>query len=219
MVSLLTVFVTERYRLAAVPGLLLFAAYGLWALWQGIATARYRLAGLFLFLLFFGTAFVSMPQKDSTLWALDAYNSGLQALEAQQVELARGKLDLAYAYSPYNAEINLAQGNLHLALKETEMAKSYYFSALRLDPQHVGAYNNLGVLALQEGRWELAVRLFRRALEYEPDSAKLYFLLAQAELKSGERAAARRAIARAVELDPGRPEFRALRQDLAEPAR
>ena len=83
MGSLLTVFVTERYRLAAVPGLFSLPPYGLWELWQSIAAARYRLAGLFLFLLFFGTAFVSMPQKDPTLWALDTYNSGLQALDSR----------------------------------------------------------------------------------------------------------------------------------------
>ena len=216
MGSLLTVFVTERYRLAAVPGLLLFAAFGLWELWRNIATARYRLAGLFLFLLFFATAFVSMPQKDPTLWALDTYNSGLQALDARQLELARRKLDLAYAYSPYNAEINFAEGNLHLALGETGTAKSYYFSALHLDPEHVGTYNNLGVLALKESRWELATRFFRHALEHAPNNAKLYFLLAQAQLKSGERAAARRSIERAVELDPARPEFQTLQHDLAE---
>ena len=219
MGSLLTVFVTERYRLAAVPGLLLFAAFGLWYLWRNIATARYWLAGLFLVLLFFGTAFVSMPQKDPTLWALDTYNSGLQALDAQQIELARERLDLAYAYSPHNAEINFAEGNLHLALGETDTAKNYYFSALRLDPEHVGAYNNLGVLALQENRWEMASRFFRHALEYASSNAKLYFLLAQAELKAGEGAAARRSIERAVELDPARPEFRALQQVLAEPSR
>ena len=216
VVSLLTVFVTERYRLAAVPGLLLFAAYGLWELWQSIATARYRLAGLFLFLLFSSTAFISMPQKDSTLWALDTYNSGLQAFDARQLELAGQKLDLAYAYSPQNAEINFAEGNLHLALGETETAKSYYFSALRLDPEHVGAYNNLGVLSLQESRWELAARFFRHALKHAPNSAKLYFLLAEAEMKAGERAAARRSIARAIELDPGRPEFQTLQHDLVE---
>ena len=60
----------------------------------------------------------------------------------------------------YNAEINFAQGNLHLALGETGAAKDYYLSALRLDPEHVGVYNNLGVLALQESRWELAARFF-----------------------------------------------------------
>ena len=63
MASLLTVFVTERYRLAAVPGLLLFAAYGLEELWRNLATESYRFAGLFLLLLFGSTAFVSVPQK------------------------------------------------------------------------------------------------------------------------------------------------------------
>src|SRR4030095_17100581 len=66
MGSLLTVFVTELYRLAAVPGLLLFAAFGLWELWRNIATARYRLARLFLLLLFFWAAFVSIAPQDST---------------------------------------------------------------------------------------------------------------------------------------------------------
>ena len=42
MISLLGVFVTERYRLAAVPGLLLFAAYGLWDFWETIVLLRYR---------------------------------------------------------------------------------------------------------------------------------------------------------------------------------
>lgn len=219
MASLLTVFVTERYRLAAVPGLLLFAAYGLAELREALATARYREAGVFLVLLFASTAFVSMPQRDATVWALDTYNSGLQALDAGQLQLARQKLDVAYAYSPSNAEINLAEGNLHLELGEKEAAKGYYFAALRLDPGHVGACNNLGVLALEESRWELAARFFRAALRQTPNNAKLYFLLAQAELKMGDRSAAQLAIARAAALEPDRPEFSALQQELASPAR
>jgi tetratricopeptide (TPR) repeat protein len=219
MASLLTVFVTERYRLAAVPGLLLFASFGIWELWQSLARARYKLAAFFLVMLFGSTAFVSMPQEDPTLWALDTYNSGLQALDAQQLPLARERLDLAYAYSPHNAEINFAEGNLHLALGETDVAKGYYLSTLRLDPTHPGAYNNLGVLALQESRWELASRFFRHVLTNAPNNVKVYFLLAQAELKSGHRAAAQQAIARALELDPSRAEFRALQQKLAQAPR
>jgi Tfp pilus assembly protein PilF len=216
MASLLTVFVTERYRLAAVPGLLLFASFGIWELWQSLARARYKLTAFFLVLLFGSTAFVSMPQEDPTLWALDTYNSGLQALDAQQLPLARERLDLAYAYSPHNAEINFAEGNLHLALDETSVAKAYYLSTLRLDPAHTGAYNNLGVLALEESRWELARRFFQHALANAPNNPKVYFLLAQAELRLGHRAEAQRAIARALELDPSRPEFRALQQKLAQ---
>ncbi|MEO8043972.1 MAG: tetratricopeptide repeat protein [Spartobacteria bacterium] len=214
MASLMTVFVTERYRLAAVPGLLLFASFGIWQLWQGLARARYGTAALFLVALFGTTAFVSMPQKDATLWALDTFNSGLQALDAENLPVARKKLDLAYAYSPDNAEINFAQGNLHLALGETNVAKGYYFATLRLDPTHCGAFNNLGVLALQESRWELASRFFRHALEVAPNNAKTYFLIARAEMKSGHRAEAERAIAQALELEPHRAEFQELQQEL-----
>ena len=214
MASLLTVFVTERYRLAAVPGLLLFAAYGLWELWRTLATERYRLAGLFLLVLFGSTAFVSMPQKDATLWALDTYNSGRRALEAEDFSLARRKLDLAYAYSPENAEVNFAQGNLHLATGDDSAAKRFYLAALRLDPTHPGAYNNLGVLALEEKRWKLAGNFFRHALEYAPNDAKTHYLLARAELNSGDLASARREIARAIELDARHPEFFALQKEI-----
>jgi Tfp pilus assembly protein PilF len=214
MASLLTVFVTERYRLAAVPGLLLFASFGIWELWQSLARARYKLAAFFLVMLFGSTAFVSMPQEDPTLWALDTYNSGLQALDAQQLPLARERLDLAYAYSPHNAEINFAEGNLHLALGETTTAEHFYLSVLRLDPWHIGACNNLGLLALEEKRWGLATQFFHRALTSSPNDAKLLYLLARAEFGSDDFPAALDAISAALQLDPTRLEFAALRDEI-----
>ncbi len=214
MLSLLTVFVTERYRLAAVPGLLLFAGYGIWELGRDIATRRLGALAFFLVLLFGATGFVSLPQKDPALWALDTYNSGLQALEAGNLPLARTKLDRAYAYSPLNAEINFAEGNLHFALGEKEAAEKFYLAALRLDPQHVGACNNLGVIALDEQRWNLAIRLFHQALAFAPNDAKLHYLTARAELASGDNLAANEAICAALKLDPGRPEFVALREKI-----
>ncbi len=214
MMSLLTVFVTERYRLAAVPGLLLFASFAIWELWQLLATARHGRVALFLVLLFGCTAFVSMPQKDPTLWALDTYNSGLQALDAHQLPLARERLDFAYAYSPANAEINFAEGNLHLALGDIVAAKAYYFASLRLDPQHSGALNNLGVLALRENRWSLALNFLQHALTGSPNDAKIHYLLASAFLETNDLPPARAQIAAALKISPNRPEFLALAQEI-----
>ncbi len=214
MGSLLTVFVTERYRLAAVPGLLLFAGFGLWELWRNLASGKLREVALFLVLLFGATGFVSLPQRDPALWALDTYNSGLQALEIGNLPLARQKLDRAYAYSPLNAEINFAEGNLHLALQEPAPAKNFYLAALRLDPQHVGACNNLGIIALDEKRWEIAIFFFHRALQFAPNDAKLNYLLARAEFAAGDQAAARHAIATARKLDPTRAEFVLLEEQI-----
>lgn len=214
MLSLLSVFVTERYRLAAAPGLLLFASFGLSSTWQNIACAHYRHVIFFLLILLASTAFVSLPQKDPTLWALDTYNSGLQALEVNDLSVARQKLDLAYAYSPENAEINFAEGNLRLTMGDRTAAKRFYFAALRLDSRHAGAFNNLGLIALDENQLDLAARFFRHAIEIVPGDAKTYYLLARAEAQAGHRVEAERAITRAIELDPQRAEFARFRQEL-----
>ncbi len=216
MASLLTVFVTERYRLAAVPGLLLFAAFAVWELGRNFVHGRWREAAILVALLFVSTGFVSLPQRDNSLWALDIYNSGLQALEVNNLPLARQKLDRAYAYSPLNAEINFAEGNLHLALGETPSAKKFYLAALHLDPQHVGACNNLGVIASEEKRWPLAIAFFHRALAAAPNDAKLHYLLARAELAAGDVLLAQEEIGAAIKLDPRPAAFASLRDEIAE---
>jgi tetratricopeptide repeat protein len=214
MTSLLGVFVTERYRLAAVPGLLLFGAVGVIDLWQTCATANYRRASCYVLLLTVATWFVSIPKHDLSLWALDSYNSGWQALESNDLLAAEQKLNLAYSYVPENAEINFALGNLRLAKGDKASAKSYYFATLRLDPTHEGAYNNLGILALEEKRWSLAVRFFTNALQQDAHDAKTYYLLAQAHFNAHDFHNASLAIVQAIKLNPGQPEFRALSEEI-----
>ncbi len=218
MIALLPVFITERYRLAAVPGLLLFAAFGLSILWEACATSQIRVAVAYIALLIGSTIFVAWPVRDPALWALDTYNSGWQAFESGDLPLAEQKLQLAYAYVPENAETNFALGNLRLAQGKKAEAKSFYLATLRLDPTHEGGYNNLGILALQENQWTVAANLFRKALEQDPYEAKTYYLLAQADFNGGDLRAACAAIGTALKLDPSRPDFCDLR-DRIEQAR
>jgi hypothetical protein len=214
MTSLLGVFVTERYRLAAAPGLLLFAAFGLWEFWKSCAIANYRRLSTYGVLLVLSTWFVSIPKREASLWALDSYNTGLQALDLNHLQVAERKLDLAYAYVPDNAELNFALGNLRLAQGDQSAAKSYYFTTLGLDPRHEGSYNNLGVLALGENRPQLAATFFAKALEQNPRDAKTHYLLARAWLSAGNSQNAQSEIDTAIQLDPVQPEFRALKETL-----
>jgi hypothetical protein len=214
MVSLLGVFVTERYRLAAVPGLLVFAALGLWECWESCLIGRYRRAVVYVALLVLATLFVSQPKREPSLWALDSYNTGLQALDLGHLDVAQRKFDLAYAYVPDNAELNFALGNLRLARGDRGAAKSYYFTTLRLDPRHEGSYNNLGVLALEENRGQLAVDFFAKALQQNPRHAKTHYLLARSHLSMGDLKGARSEIEQALKLDPRQPEFQTLKTDL-----
>ena len=214
MTSLLTVFVTERYRIAAVPGLLLGASFGVSELWQSCVSAKYSRAALYLAFLLAATLFVSIPQKDPGLWALDAYNAGWQALQSNNLPLGEKKLNVAYAYAPENAEVNFALGNLRLAQGNNPAAESYYLATLRLDSNHEGAYNNLGILALEEKRWSCAAKFFAKAVQQDPHDAKTYYLIAQAQLNAHDFQNASLAIAHAIELNPAEPQFHALSEEI-----
>ena len=214
MAALMTVFVTERYRLPIVPGLLIFAAFGASFFWRSIINREYLQSASYLGLLCASTIFVSWPQRNPSLWALDAYNSGWQALESGNLALAAKKLALAHAYVPTNPETNFALGNLKLAEGDRGAASAYYFATLQFDETHRGALNNLGVLALEEQQNDAAEKWFRRALYLDPRNAKTHFLLAKALLGKGDRETARREVEIALQLNPQQSEFEQLRAEI-----
>lgn len=214
MLALLPVFVTERYRLVAVPGLLIFAAFGLLIFWQALAANRFRTAVFYLFFLAGSTIAVAWPQRDPALWALDPYNSGWQALESNNLPIAEKKLAVAHAYVPDNTETLFALGNLRLAQDNHEAAKSFYSAVLSIDSRHKGALNNLGVVALEANQFGEAEKWFRRAEDIDPRNAKTHFLLAKAFLAKNDRAAAQTEIAMAILLNPDQPEFRELQKQV-----
>jgi Flp pilus assembly protein TadD len=217
MASLLPVFVTERYRMAIVPGLLILAAYGAWLLWNDLMTTQYRRASVYIAILVCSAAFVSWPQRDPALWALDTYNSGWQALESGDLSLADRKLAIARAYVPTNPETNFACGNLRLAQGDKPGAASFYLATLRYDENHRGALNNLAVIALEKDRSDLAEGWLRRAEQIAPGNAKTHFLLSKTLLERGDRNGAQIEAARAAALDPNQAEFAQLNAALSGP--
>ena len=214
MLALLAVFITERYRLVAVPGLLIFAALGLSIFWRNLLAREVQQAAVYIALLVASAIFVAWPQRNPSLWALDAYNSGWQALESNNLELAEQKLAVAYAYVPDNSETLFALGNLRFAQNDPVAAKLFYRAVLNLDSQHKGAFNNLGVLALDEKDYLGAENWFRRAEDVDPRNAKTHFLLAKTLLAKNDRAGANAEINAAIQLKPDQSEFIALRKEI-----
>jgi Flp pilus assembly protein TadD len=215
MLAVLTVFVTERYRLPSVPGLLVLAAFGLSVLWHNLAMARLNAVGVYLGLLLVSVLLVSWPQRNPALWALDAYNSGWQALESGDLAMADEKLSLARRYVPTNSETNFALGNLRLAQGDATAARNFYLVTLKYDAAHRGALNNLGVIALQTNDYGTAEMWLRRAENIEPGNAKTHYLLGHALLGEGNREGAQREAIQATVLDPRQPEFKRLSDELS----
>ena len=216
MFAILAVFITERYRLVAVPGLLIFAAFGLTILWQALASLEVQTAAIYLALLVSAAFVVAWPQRNPSLWALDAYNSGWQALESNNLPLAEQKLAIAYAYVPDNSETLFALGNLRFAQDDPSAAQSFYRAVLNLTPHHKGAFNNLGVIALDAKNYDEAENYFRRAEDIDPRNAKTHFLLAKALIGQNNRPAAQVEIDTALRLEPEEAEFKQLRAELQE---
>lgn len=214
MASMLPVFVTERYRLGAVPGLLIFACFGLWRLGRTCFAGRLSTIALYFVVLVAGASLVSLPRTDPVLWALTAYASGRQALDSGDLAHAEQQLLRARAYVPDNPETNFALGNLRIAQGRRDEAKLFYETVLRLNPKHKGALNNLGLLALEENQPALAVDHLRRALEQAPQDAKTFYLLAKAQLALGDFQNARLSIERALERERDRAEYRQLRDEI-----
>lgn len=228
MLALVPVFVTERYRLAAVPGLLVCAVLGLWLLWRSLNSGQWVPAALYLSAVIGSTAFASMPKGSPEAWALSHYSIGVRALSAAEsarsakdagaereaMVKAERELQLAYRHAPASGEINFALGNLSLMQEKRSSAKLFYSRVLELSSGHASALNNLGVIALQDEHWNLAASYFQAALRAEPKSAKAHYLLAKAKAKSGDLAGALAAIESAITLRPQQKEFLVLQEEL-----
>jgi tetratricopeptide (TPR) repeat protein len=230
MCALMPVFVTERYRLAAAPGLMILGAGGLALLWENLARSRWLAAAAYCATGAAAAWFVSIPREDVGLWSLDHYKAGIRATAAGDLDRAQRNLETAFAYVQNNAEINFALGNLWFARThesgvtdaaiedDRRRARIFYKRALDLNPRHVGTLNNAGVLELEEKRWSLAERFFLASLDAEPEDAKSYYLLARARFEMGRMDDAKSALDEALRRRPNQKEFLELRDKLTPPS-
>jgi tetratricopeptide (TPR) repeat protein len=218
MAAVLLVFVTERYRLGVVPGLLIFAAGGLMYAWESLACRQLRPVIWYVGLLAISTTIVSSPRRELSLWALAPYNAGREALEAGDLRMAQQELERALAYVPDNPEANLAMGNLWLQRNDAHRAEQYYLTTVAVDPSHKAALSNLAVLALDQRDPARAITLLSAAMKSAPDDAKTHYLLAKAQHDAGNHAVALSEIETAIRLNPEQHEFLEFRDQLrAEP--
>jgi len=179
MVALLPVFVTERYRLIAVPGLLLLGACGIAELGEALASRRWGRAGVWLGAGAAAFALVHLPQNEPKPEWLDAYNSGRNALQTGNLTSARAKLEQACALAPQNADILSALGSCWLRENDFPKAREYYRRALQSNPQTLSALNNLALVEMEDGHWAEAQTLLIAALRIAPNDPNVRELAAR----------------------------------------
>lgn len=81
-------------------------------------------------------------------------------------------------------------------------AQTLYLDVLKVVPQHAGALNSLGVLALNAGDNARAVEFHTRAAAADPDAPVLWVNLARAHRAAGDDFEERKALDKALSIDP-----------------
>ena len=213
MASLMTVFITERYRMAAVPGLLLLGSFGAVECWREIHRQQWLTPVVYAGALALACVLVNQP-VDPGVRFVDDYNSALADMEQGRLDRAQQKLERVLAANPDNAENQFALGNLWLARGNRDKAKGFYRRTLQLDPRHDRVLNNLGVLAIEEKRWPLAEAFLSNSLRIEPGDAKTNYLLAEVRFERHDLDGAHAAVTEALRLRPDEPAFVKLSNEL-----
>jgi tetratricopeptide (TPR) repeat protein len=217
LIALMPVFITERYRMAAVPGLIILAAFALY--WT---TQRRWKIGLPVILL--ALACVWLPSSGQALSTMEPYNLAISELDAadrvqgeeraRQLERAQAHLETAKALAPEDPNLLFALGRLQTACGDFKQAENFYLQAIAQDSRMADAYVNLAVLELRDKDAAAAITLLQKASTLTPGDAPTFYLLARARQAGGDLEGARAAIREAARLAPLDPPIQALRQQL-----
>lgn len=104
----------------------------------------------------------------------------VQSLNARDCKAAEAHCAHALEFSPDYPEAHLNKGLIALYCKDDKaQARESFIKALRYDKELAQAYNNLGMLDLEEKSYTPAERYLRRALEVNPDYAEARWNLAR----------------------------------------
>ncbi len=147
----------------------------------------------------------------------ETYEFGRNHLSYGAVFFQRGYFDqaaasfqLALRDDPSSAEACYGLGSAYLSLQKTAEARESFEHATKLRASYpdtlANAWNNLGLLATQEGRTDEAIRCFQQALQLNPDHLIALNNLGNAYRLQKSWDAARKTFERALEVSSNDPD-------------
>jgi len=110
---------------------------------------------------------------------------------------------------PDDADLRSLLGAWRLRMNDVAGARRELERVLAVHPSHVGAYNNLGLVAEREGDDKEARRCWEEAVRLAPGHTKAHENLGNLELREGHWAAAVAQLQSAAQVDPSSAEVRA----------
>jgi tetratricopeptide (TPR) repeat protein len=138
----------------------------------------------------------------------EAYDRGLDALEAGDHARAIAELSKAIQLDPQFAEAWMARGYAHAALGRFERAVADYDQALRLDPEDAETWCNRGLARSKLGQRDEAVADLGEAIRLDPKLVPAYHVRAWVHAEREEYAKAAADYTAALRLGGDNPALR-----------
>lgn len=197
-------FVAARYRVPVLPVLIVFAAYGLWALWDWGRAGRWRSLGLGLAVC---AAFAVLANRSLTPMDLagDAaihYNLGNAYAEAGDKQRALAAFERAVAedLEYWQAWLNL--GGVKAALGDLAGGEEIFARVAQKAPQQVEPWMNWAHVRIMRRDFAGAFDCYESALAANPKLLPAYVEMIRLYGHKGDLARAAHVLQRAVEQVP-----------------
>jgi tetratricopeptide (TPR) repeat protein len=201
--SYIPFFVTARFRVAIIPFLLLFGAYGIFRIYQYITNhntkkaACWLLAGIGLFLL--GQIPIIPYQPDWVFWHNHRCNAYMLK---EQFDLAVEECRKAININQFDAR---AHHNLAKVLNEsgkTSEAITHSSKALQIKPDFMEARIDMAQMYHTQKQYDLALEHLFIALKLNPNYEKVYNGLGETYLSLNQFDQAIKQLNKSIEIDP-----------------
>ena len=128
-------------------------------------------------------------------------NLGRVLLEQGHADSALVRIETAVALDSGSAEVYRMRGRVQNALGQRDSAEASYREALSIDQNDSWSMNNLGLLLIDEGRYEEALMPLARAMELRPEAPSFANNLGVALERTGHPGSAAQAYQSALSAD------------------
>ena len=201
-------FVAARYRVPVLPVLLVFAAYGLWALWDWVRAGRWRSLGLGLAvcLAFAFAANSHLAPMDMEGDAAIHYNLGNAYAEAGDKKRALAAFERAVAEDPEYWQAWLNLGGVKAALGDLIGGGEIFARVAQKAPRQVEPWMNLAHVRIMQRDLEGAFSCYESALAANPKLLPAYVEMIRLYGQMGDLARAAHILQRAVDQLPAESE-------------
>ena len=210
--GVLAFHVSSRYRMPAIPILMIFAGLGIWTLIACVQSQKWKnlcIGATALIILWTGYRIELNGQLAQNNWAMDPFNLGTAYLWANENEPARLYLEEAEKYGQGDAVLYYNLGLAYARTEKMDAAKNAYQQALSQDPDMVRAYVNLGNILFFKENFHEAINNYREALKRDPNTHNARANMGWAYWSLGRIDEARSAWERVLQTAPDHPSAKA----------